>query len=257
MMGMERQPAGRRSIPMRSALLIALIIGACQPATVDVPLSITSSSTTTVPTTAPAITPPDLTTTTQPDVLHRSLYPHQSDAAITQALQSKDGRPAEFDWGLDYVKWIIGWDQAVAYDGTDGTDQWGTFYRSSQGDTVYVLMGILGYNQELDPVIGIFRATTFFDAAGYDISIELRESTDGWWLDLTPPGMDELDLPVGTVAEVLVQFESASFEVPLSDGTTTIRLRDKPHTWGTLQISYRDPQGHATGWHATIIDPSG
>jgi hypothetical protein len=243
---------------MRFFLLISLIIGACQPATVDVSQSVSSSTITSpAPTTTITAPNPTTTTTTPLDELHRSLYPYQSEASVAQALQSKDGRPADFDWGIDYVKWIIGWDQAVAFDGTDGPDRWGTFYRSSQDDTIYISMGILGYNQGLDPVVGIFQATTFFDATGYDLTVELTESTDGWLLDLTPPIMEELDLPVGTLAEVLVQFESASFEAPLSEGTTTIRLRDKPHTWGTVQISYRDPQGHAVGWHATVIDPSG
>lgn len=242
---------------MRYILLLALIVSACQPATVEVPQSTASASTTTSPTPPTTIVVPDPTTTTLLAELPRSLYPYQSEAAIAEALQSNDGRPAEFDWGLDYVKWIIGWDEAVAYDGTDGTDQWGTFYRSTQEDTVYVVMGILGYDQDTDPVVGISQATTFFDEIGYELTVELRESADGWLLELGSPSIGELDLPAGTVAEVLVQFESSSFEAPLTGGTTTIHLRDEPHTWGILQISYRDQEGHTVGWHATIVDPTG
>jgi hypothetical protein len=187
---------------------------------------------------------------------HRSLYPYQSEAAIAEALGSTDARPDDFDWGLDYVKWVIGWDQAIAYDGTDGTDQWGTFYRSSQDDTVYVSMRILGYNLDEEPLVGIDQATTFFDATGYELAVELRESDNGWLLDVTPPPMDELGLPPETTGDVLVQFESAAYEAALAEGTTSIPMADTPHTWGILQISYRNPDGHVIGWHATLIDPS-
>lgn len=242
---------------MRSILLLVLMVGACQPATVDVTQPIQSPSTTisAPPTTAPA-PGSTTTTTTMVEEVHRSLYPYQSEAAIAEALRSTDVRPDDFDWGLDYVKWIIGWDQAIAYDGTDGTDQWGTFYRSSQDDTVYVSMGILGYNLDREPVIGIYQATTFFDATGYDLTVELRASGNGWMLDVTPPTMVELGLPAGTKADMLVQFESASYEAPLAEGTTSLPMADAPHTWGILQISYRNPDGHAIGWHAMVINPS-
>ena len=144
----------------------------------------------------------------------------------------------------------------MSYDGTDGTDQWGTFYRSSQDDTIYVLMGILGYNTQSETVVGLYQATTFFDADGYELTVDLRETDDGWILDLTPPPLDSLGLPPGTVGEVLVQFESASYESDLAAGTTTIRMSDEPHTWGILQIAYRDQTGHAVGWHALVIDPA-
>ncbi|MBK5268266.1 MAG: hypothetical protein JJE47_12605 [Acidimicrobiia bacterium] len=257
MPGKERRRETRRCIPMRSILLIALIVGACQSSTVDVSRPVPSSSTTVAATpTTPAAPAPISPTTTMVEEVRRSLYPFQSEAAIAEALHSKDARPNDFDWGLDYVKWIIGWDQAVAYDGTDGTDQWGTFYRSSEDDTAYISMGILGYNPDDEPVIGIYQATTFFDATGYELAVELRAAGNGWMLEVTPPQMDQLGLPPGTTGDVLVQFESASYEAALAEGTTSIPMTDTPHTWGTLQISYRNPDGHVIGWHATVIDPS-
>lgn len=254
----ERRSSGGRYLGMRSILLIALIVGACQSSTVDVSRPVQSSSTTISATpTTPAAPGPTGPTTTMVEETHRSLYPYQSEAAITEALRSKDARPDDFDWGLDYVKWIIGWDQAIAYDGTDGTNRWGTFYRSSQDDTVYVSMRILGYNVDQEPVVGIDQATTFFDATGYDLAVELRTSDNGgWMLEVTPPRMDQLGLPPGTTGDVLVQFESASYEASLAEGTTSFPMADPPHAWGILQISYRNPDGHVIGWHATVIDPS-
>jgi hypothetical protein len=228
---------------MRSILLIALIVGACQPTTVDVTAPGAPASTTAETTITSGPNPTSSTSTTRVVT------------SIAEALSTPLNRSEDFDWGLDYVKWVVGWDEAVSYDGTDGTDQWGTFYRSSQDDTIYVMMEILGYNPQKETVVGIYQATTFFDADGYDLTVELRETTDGWVLDVTPPPLGSLGLPTGTVGEVLVQFESASYESDLTTGTTTIRMRDEPHTWGILQIAYRDPTGHAIGWHALVIDP--
>ncbi len=240
---------------MRSVLLIALIISACQSTTVDVTVPVAPAPTTAETTSPSAPIPPSSTSTTPPVIDKTSLYPYQSAAGIAEALSTPLNRSEDFDWGLDYVKWVVGWDEAVSYDGTDGTDQWGTFYRSSQDDTLYVLMRVLGHNPQNETVVGIYQATTFFDANGYDVTLELLETDDGWALELTPPPADSLDLPPGTVGEVLVQFESASFESDLAEGTTTIRMRDEPHTWGILQIAYRDPTGHIVGWHALVIDP--
>lgn len=252
----ERRSTDRRYLAMRSILLIALVLGACQSTTVDLSTTAIPDSTA-VETTSTSIptSPPSPTTTTEIVGERTSLYPYQSSAAIAEALSTPLNRPESFDWGLDYVKWVVGWDEAVSYDGTDGTDQWGTFYRSSQDDTIYVLMGILGYNPKHETVVGIYQATTFFDAEGYDLNVELRETNDGWALELTPPPLESLDVPPGTRGEVLVQFESASYETTLAPGTTTIRMGEKPHTWGILQIAYRDPTGHAIGWHAVIINP--
>ena len=251
----ERRRTGRRYLAMRPILLVALILGACQSPTVDITTPVASASTTVVTTSTSTPIPPSSTSTTPLVLEQASLYPYQSAAAIAEALSAPLNRSEDFDWGLDYVKWVVGWDEAVSYDGTDGTDQWGTFYRSSQDDTIYVLMGILGYNPQGETVVGLYQATTFFDAEGYDLTLELREAGDGWALELTPPPLDSLDLPPGTVGDVLVQFESASYESDLAAETTTIRMRDEPHTWGILQIAYRDPTGHAVGWHALVIDP--
>lgn len=251
----ERRSTGRRYLAMRSILLIALIVGACQPTTVDVTAPGAPASTAAETTSTSVSNPTSSTSTTRIVTERTSLYPYQSAPSIAEALTTPLNRSEDFDWGLDYVKWVVGWDEAVSYDGTDGTDQWGTFYRSSQDDTIYVLMRILGYNPQKETVVGIYQATTFFDADGYDLTVELRETTDGWVLDVTPPPLDSLGLPPGTVGEVLVQFESASYESDLAAGTTTIRMSDEPHTWGILQIAYRDQTGHAVGWHALVIDP--
>lgn len=241
---------------MRSILLVALMISACQPTTVDVTTPVATASTTADTTSPSAPIPPSSTSTTPLVIEHASVYPYQSAAAIAEALSTPLNRSEDFDWGLDYVKWVVGWDETVSYDGTDGTDQWGTFYRSSQDDTIYVLMGILGHNPQSETVVGVYQATTFFDAEGYDLTIELRESDDGWALELTPPPIESLGLPPGTVGKVLVQFESASYESDLAAGTTTVRMSNEPHTWGILQIAYRDPTGHAVGWHALVINPA-
>ncbi len=255
----ERSGFPRRYFGMRSILLIAMILGACQTATVETssPASTTASTSTVQTTTSPSTVAPTPTTTIPASLTRASLYPYQSAASIAVALNSPLTRSEEFDWGLDYVKWVVGWDEAISFDGTDGTDQWGTFYRSQQDDVIYVGMRILGYNVDQETVVGIYQATTFFDDAGYDLSVELRETDNGWVLELTPPAVDELELPPATEADVLVQFESASFESPLEGGTTSLRLGDKPESWGFVQIVYRDESGHTVGWHATVIDPSG
>ena len=253
----ERRSTGRRYLAMRPILLVALIVGACQSPTVDITTLVAPASTTVETTSTSTPIPIPSTSTTLLVIDQTSLYPYQSAAAIAEALGTPLNRSEDFDWGLDYVKWVVGWDEAVSYDGTDGTDQWGTFYRSSQDDTIYVLMRILGYTPQKETVVGIHQATTFFDADGYDLIVELRKLADGWALDLTPPPLDSLDLPPGTGGEVLVQFESASYESELAAGTTTIRMRDEPHTWGIVQIAYRDQTGHAVGWHARVIDPAG
>lgn len=235
---------------MKSFLLIALIFGACQSTGVNVETahSIPPVASTEVPSTSSTTTIVDLaspSTDTAPTPLApRSIHPYQSDVSIAQAVASPS-QPDGYDWGLDYVQWVMGWDDAVAFDGLDGTDSWANWYRSASGE-VLVSMMIVAWRPDGSTVEAVTEASTFPDDSQFNI--EIVEQPTGWSTQIDAPTIP------GAVSEVTVQFESASFETTLVEGHATIALPAEPHTWGSVQIAYRDASGTIVGWYATSID---
>ena len=238
---------------MKSFLLIALIFGACQ--STGIAVETAGSAPPATPNVAPETTVTTTTTTIQAStesslaaptrVEPRSIYPYQSDASISEAMASPNQQPHGFDWGLDYVQWVMGWDDAIAFDGTDGTDSWANWYRSASGE-VLVSMMIVGWRPDGSMIEAVTQASTFPEDARFDI--RLVEKPAGWEAQIDAPTIP------GASGEVTLQFESASYETGLVDGSSTIELAAEPHTWGSVQIAYRDAGGSVVGWYATSLD---
>lgn len=184
-----------------------------------------------------------------------SIYPYQSEAAITEALKSDTPGASDYDIGLDYVVWVVGWEGATAYDGTDGNDQSGTYYRSARGDSIYVVTRILAFGRANQPLVAVDHATTFFDETTetYDTDVTINSSPDGWTLEFTAPPQPTLTGLTPTKREYLIQFESTSYEGQMADGRNVVRLGAQPHTWGSIQISLRDQDGRVVGWYAAVV----
>ena len=243
---------------MRLLLLLSILFASC---TASAGLTVAEIiETTTVPAPATPIPPLPVTETPKPTDTAEpaSIYPYQSAASIAQAATTTPGTAVGFDWGLDYVQWVVGWADAVALGGTDGDDSWGSYYRSTNGE-IYVEMHIVGTDAEGNDLVAVSSATTVRNSADRSLDVEITDADEGWVAHITTPDHAAFGIDTTNSADqatVTLQFASAMYERPLLEPTVSIPLPAEPESWGIVQVSYLNADGAVIAWHSEVVPTS-
>jgi len=185
-----------------------------------------------------------------------TIHPFQSDVSIDVALASDTPVLDSIALELDYLTWVLGWTDLVGYDGLDATDSWGTFFHAAEGD-VFVGSEILGWRLDGSYVAGITEVTTFWGNEAFVVEPQVIMVEDGSWVaSISVPEPEEVGLPADTEVSIRLQFESATYESNPDEGLAVMWLSGAPHSWGILEVAYRDPGGKVVGWYSSTI-PAG
>ena len=184
-----------------------------------------------------------------------SVYPYRSDAQLSTVLVSDGPLLDDFELAVDYLTWVLGWDEVVSDDGLDGTDSW-VYYFSSGERNVAVRMEAAGWQLDGDMVPVITSATTleFYDHAFLGISVSPVDGT--WVADIWVPESGQLGFDADVTATVRLSYESAVYEGVLEEGRIRFALSGDPHVFGVIEFEYRDADGDIVGWHSETI-PAG